>query len=215
MTEEEQKAAADKAAAEAAAKAAADKAAADKAAADEKTVSAEYAARLRREAEEARKEAQALKAEKEERERAELEKQKEFEKLAQHERSKREAAERDAQERVTQAERKFQRAKLESLASKHGLLDFDDVDKLDLSKISWDEHGRALGADEAFEELKGRKPHYFKVENASVTGTTVTSKAISTPPPINNGTGGTSDAYALSDEEFERQYATLGRHVRA
>ena len=248
MTPEEQ-AAADRAAADKAAadKAAADKAAADKAAADrlaaEQHVSAEYAARLRREAEENRKRAESFEAENKALKDAEaarvakqLADEKEFQKLAQHHAEKAAAAEKALAEERAQAAKQLEteraradkqladernariesdrRRQLEIAAAAAGLRDADDIDKLDKSKITWGDDGKPVGVDAAFEDLKTRKPHYFKLDPTPAP-TPQPRNLFAVPPAPAAGGGGTKDAYALSPEDFEREYAQLGRVQRA
>ena len=195
----------------------ADKAAADKSVADKgtldgaaiDTVSKEYAARLRNEAETSRLRVKELEAQNADRERAQLEKDKEFEKIAAHEKALRVKAEADSAEIVQRMTQTQRRDRLEALAARHGLLDADDVDKLDQSKIDWQD-GKPVGAEAAFDDLKARKPHYFKVE-----GDLPTPKpGMPAPRPSTDPTPG-KDIYALTDAEFDAQYKQLGRTARA
>jgi hypothetical protein len=218
----------------AAAKAAADKAAADKAAADAnqgEQNESEYAKRLRAEAAENRKKAEALQAQidkinadREAATLAEMERNKEFEKIAAHEKAKAEAALAEAaaaKAQVAKIEEDYRNRErdtirnraIEAAAAKAGLIDPDDASKIDKRSIRWDENGQPVGLDEAFAKLKEAKPHYFKVEQQQQ----VSVQGFTRPPtpasPTNQA--GPVDAYSLSDEEFERQYAQIGRYSRA
>ena len=213
---------------ELAAKAASDQAAADAAKADaaKNNVDPDYAARLRREAAEARAEAEAARNESKALKDAEaarvaknLEDQKEFEKLAAHHKEKAELAERERDEANKRAdsardsanaevEKERTARKLEAAASKHGLRDLDDVSALDMKLIRKGDNGELLGVDEEFEDLKKRKEHYFKVDGRKNNG--------GTPPPRpSSDDPAPKDVYAMTDADFNREFAQLGKGVRA
>jgi len=213
------------------AKAAADRAvtAATQAAADLKNAAAagadgtremydkEYVARLRREAEEHRKKADSLQSEKDATELKTLEANKEFEKIATHERSKREALEAQIVTEWASYGERLKRDQLQAVAEKHGLLDPDDIKNIDVASLDVDGQGRLVGADAAFEALKVRKPHYFKVtaEPAPQTLADPYSGLRRPPQPSPKPVTGGIDVNALTDAEFDAGWKTLGKFQRA
>lgn len=207
----------------AAIKAAQDKAEADKVAAiaAERNRSAETRAAL----EAATAEAQALKDAESARVTAALEKDKEFEKLAAHNLALAEKAKSDlaaanaaadAKVAAIQGERVTERRQiaLAEVAKEAGLIHMDDLAKIDMSKITFDDAGKPVGADAAIAALKAERPHYFKVEGAA-TYTGPGAMGLPTPPSQSGGSGGTKDVYALSQADFDREYAQLGKHATA
>lgn len=136
---------------------------------DDRKVDAEYASRLRREAENERKAREAVEKDRDElrkyredRERKDLEEQKEFQKLADKERKLREDAEAKHKEELSARDKRYIRAEVRAAAIKAGILDTDDVNAMDISDLRMDDAGNVIGVDEFVKAQAEKKPHWFK-----------------------------------------------------
>ena len=99
-------------------------------------------------------------------------------------------------EAETAAQQKVMRAELKYVAAKHGLVDMDALNLLDLSTVKFDDKGNLVGADELFEATKKSKPYLF--------GTTNTSSTSKTPPPNGNEP---KDVRKAKTEDYEAEKA--------
>lgn len=113
----------------------------------------------------------------------------------------------EALKKVEQSHKSYQdrlvRAELKALASKVGMIDLDDVRFADLSNVKFSDDGEIMGAQEAIEQLKTRKPHYFKANSSSATH-----ESPSPSSEINR-----EDAMQLSDEEYLKRYPRKWRKI--
>jgi hypothetical protein len=99
------------------------------------------------------------------------------------------------EEKIKADQERIVRAELKVFATKAGILDIDDVRHIDLSAIKFSDDGDIVGAKEAIDALKAKKPHYFKQNSSSPSfGTPKPGEEIK---PIN--------AMSMTDEDYQKQ----------
>ena len=167
------------------------------------TVSREYAERLRRERDEAQADARKLREAEAERERLQLVEEKKFREAYEGERKRAEEIEAGWKERHKQSEQRYLRSELKAHAAALGMRDIDDIALADTSTVKLDDNGDVIGAREAIAALKERKPYLFAEPSAPKTPKTPSGP---TPPPPRGDTPA-RDAFAMTDEEFEKAFA--------
>jgi hypothetical protein len=124
---------------------------------------------------------------------AQLQEKENFKQLWENEKTKREAAEKKAQDLSTTVFNNFKTSAIKEEALKAGILDsaVDDLDMLDTSivEVETTDKGNVNihGADNFIEDLKARKPHWFKAAGA---------------PIVNNGTPGHQPPKELTAAEI-------------
>ncbi len=170
---------------------------------DKDTVSREYAERLRRERDEAQAKTRKLEEAEAERARQALVDEKKFREAYEGERKRAEEIEAGWRERHKQSEQRYLRSELKAHAAALGMRDIDDIALADTSAVSLDDNGDVIGAREAIAALKERKPYLFAEPSAPKSPKTPSGQV---PPPPKSDTPA-RDAFAMSDEEFEKAFA--------
>jgi hypothetical protein len=100
----------------------------------------------------------------------------------------------------TAAEQRIIRAELKAVAIKEGMVDLDGLKLADLSKITLDDKGEVVGAEDLMKALKESKPYLFK--EATSTSSTSTPPKKDPPKPF--------DARTATPEERAAKAKELG-----
>jgi len=116
-------------------------------------------------------------------------------KLAEEERKASKETLQKIEEKLKADQERIIRAELKVFATKAGMIDVDDVRYVDLSTVKFSEDGDVMGAKEAVEALKAKKPHYFK-QNSS-------SPSFGTPKPGEEMKP--FNAMSVTDDEYRKQ----------
>jgi len=92
------------------------------------------------------------------------------------------------------------RAELKAQAALSGMIDMDGLKLADLSKVTIDDNGDVIGADELIKQLKESKPYLFKeVKNTSIN------------PELPNPSGSLGKkAIDMPDDEWKKDIAKFG-----
>ncbi|MHB8914404.1 MAG: phage scaffolding protein [Thiobacillus sp.] len=80
-----------------------------------------------------------------------------------------ESAAKETQDVKANADQRVIRAELKAVAVAHGMIDMDGLKLADLSKVTLDEHGEVVGAEDLMKALKESKPYLFKAGTTSST----------------------------------------------
>lgn len=116
-------------------------------------------------------------------------------KLAEEERKTSKETLQKIEEKIKADQERIIRAELKVFAAKAGMIDIDDVRHVDLSEVKFSDDGDVMGAKEAVDSLKTKKPHYFK-QNSS-------SPSFGTPKPGEEMKP--FNAMAMSDDDYRKQ----------
>lgn len=180
--------------------------------------SKEYVERLRREAATARTDKESLatelgtaKTKLGDYEKAELEKKGELEKALQRERDERAAEKAELTEKATKEAQKSLRVAVRTAAEKAGLIDLDDIKDLDLKDLRMDDEGNVPGLQEQIDNLKEKKPHWFKPAEGGTTTTTTTNGRTVATPAARDDTGKKGDGVNYGDPANKDKFATKMR----
>lgn len=111
-----------------------------------------------------------------------------------------ESADKAVQEAKTNADQRVIRAELKAIAVAHGMIDMDGLKLADMTKVTLDEHGEVVGAEDMMKALKESKPYLFKA------GTT--SNPQGTPPKKDDTK--TKTAADMTDAEWKAEKRKLG-----
>ena len=94
------------------------------------------------------------------------------------------------------ADARVMRSELKAIAVKHGMVDLDGLQMLDLSKLTLDEKGDVKGAEELMAEARKAKPYLF---GSSTSSTSKTPDPNTTP----------KNARDMTDAEYAAERAKL------
>ncbi len=164
-------------------------------------IASEYFNRIKREREDAQAKLRQIEADREKAEADRLKEQGEFQKLA--EAAEKRAAQREQELADLKASHQADRVrlKLEALAGVAGMFDPEDISHIDLSGVSLDDSGAVVGAKEAIDALKVKKPYLFKPEKVEPDGKRTTPVI----PVINGDPGpGPRNAASMDPAEFKK-----------
>ncbi len=119
-----------------------------------------------------------------------------------------------ATEKLSRMQKRVVDAELRGKAAESGLADLDLLAHplLDRSKIVVDEEGNVSGIAEAFEELKSKKPEWFKKPGTPQTQAAPVTTGAPTPNPASAPS--TADVNAMTPEEYRKFRADFMRKLR-
>ena len=155
-------------------------------------------------------------------EKQELERKGEWQTLAQKEREEAQRRVEDAQRKIEEGNRRMVMVTLRARARESGILDPEFVKLMDNSMVRV-EGDEVVGVDEAIEQCRKARPHWFKSAEAPAPGgqAVVTSAATTTsagrvpPSATSPNAGATKHVREMSQSEYEQAKAEALRQSRA